>query len=311
MPNVEIENCSAYSRDPQPTSLVNVVGKDLLVASSQVRLLLIESKTFQMNVLQFLLDAMYKGTVAIVQFHTVIICDVQNITDQDCHVSMPIVQIMDEFYRTTDIMIRPRIFALATPSTDRWAHFDAKMLKLEATLDARVFGVTPERRAEIVALPDRPNEVVILYDKPSQVGETRLCKQLRQLDPTETIFRRYFKASRYALVELGPCASDLVWRRALKEIEASIPPWYADDEDDEDNTASVVNVKFKIKEIVKNWAFTMPNLDSGSRGFNITHKFLRLVHILRSCERYGDAFRGIIFGTLICFHQNFPRLSIL
>jgi len=88
------------------------------------------------------------------------------------------------------------------------------MLKLEQALDARVFGVTAEKRAEILALPDRPNELVVLYDTPQQILDTRLFKQLHSLDINETTYRRHFRASRHAHEEVGACASDLVWRRA-------------------------------------------------------------------------------------------------
>ena len=202
---------------------------------------------------------------------------------------------MNEFYRVTDSLSQPRIFALASSSPDRRSYFDSKMLKLEQTLDARVFGVTAEKRAEILALPDRPNELVVLYDTPQQISDTRLFKQLRSLDTNESAFRRHFRASRHAHEEVGACASDLVWRRALKDIDASLLPWDADFDED-DQSPSSDRIKARMRDIVKNWAFTMPNLDPSSRGFNVSHKFLRLVQVLITFSSYGEGFRGIIFG---------------
>ena len=204
---------------------------------------------------------------------------------------------MNEFYRITDSLSRPRIFALALSPPDRRSYFDSKMLKLEQTLDARVFGVTAEKRAEILALPDRPNELVVLYDTPQQIPDTRLFKQLHTLDLQETAFRRHFRASRHAHEEVGACASDLVWRRALKDIDSDLSPWDPDLDEDEQGTPSSDRMKFQMRDIVKNWAFTMPNLDPSSRGFNVSHKFLRLAQVLITFSSYGEGFRGIIFGV--------------
>jgi endoribonuclease Dicer len=240
-----------------------------------------------------LLDSLLRGTLAITQVHVLLITDAQNIQDQDSHISVPIVQIMNDFYRVTDPLSRPRIFALAT-AVKHGFHFDSAMLKLETTLNSKVFGVSAEKREEILALPDRPNEVVVLYEKPRQSAESRLFKQLHQLDPSHTIFRKHFRASQLALNEIGSCASDLIWRRALKDIEAVVQPWY--EEEDETGHSSVPAIQRQIRDIVKNWTFMMPNLDASSWGFNVTPKFLKLVQTLKSCEPHGAGFRGIVFG---------------
>jgi endoribonuclease Dicer len=238
------------------------------------------------------------------QAHLLVICDAQVIKNQDSHNSMPIVRIMSDFYRSTTSSLRPHVFALAFLSTDKRLHFDSKMLKLEQTLDAKVFGVTDEKRAEILALPDRPDEVVILYDNLQRSTETRLLKQLRSLDPSESLYRRYFLAARLAHDEVGPCASDLIWRYALKEMDGNLD-WLADSDDDDDEDLSEENIKLKMRNIVRNWPFTMPNLDASSKGFNVSHKFLRLVQILMTFKSYGDSFRGIIFGEITAIEFPF------
>lgn len=231
------------------------------------------------------------------QVHLIVVYDAQAIRNQDSHNSMPIVQIMNNFYSSADT--RPRVFALMSLSADRRLHFDSKMLNLEQTLNAKVFGVTDEKRAEILALPDRPDEIVILYDNLQRSSETRLFKQLRLLDPSESVYRRHFRAARHAHDEVGPCASDLVWRRALKEMDEGMP-WFNDsDDDDDDENLSEESIRLKMRKIVRNWVFTMPNLDASSKGFNVSHKFLRLVQVLMTFKSYGDAFRGIIFGEVI------------
>ena len=56
--------------------------------------------------------------------------------------------------------------------------------------------------------------------------------------------------------------------------------------------------KLEVLNTIKHWDFSMPNLDASSRGFNVTPKFLKLAQILKSCQPYGEDFRGIVFGQL-------------
>jgi endoribonuclease Dicer len=192
-----------------------------------------------------------------------------------------------------DPLSRPRVLALMTPA-DRGFCFDSAMLKLEMTLDSKVCGICPNRREEILAFSDRPHQIVVLYGSPSQPTMTNLSRQLHHLDPSQTFCRSYFMASREVLVEVGVCASDLVWRDAIKEIDSNAA--LLSEGNEEVVPVSKAHVQRQISEVVKNWEFTMPNLDHSSQGFNVTHKFLKLVKILKSCESYGEAFRGIVFG---------------
>lgn len=140
-----------------------------------------------------------------------------------------------------------------------------------------------------------PSEVVLMYDKVHEVVETELLRHIRSLDVSESIFPHHLNEARHVGMDVGACAADLVWRRALKNIDIDISP-YSEEEDDDGPIEILNKTKAKIRDAVKNWAFTMPNLDPNSRGFNVTPKFLRLVQILRSCEPYGEDFRGIVFG---------------
>lgn len=130
----------------------------------------------------------------------------------------------------------------------------------------------------------RPLEAVTLYDALLPNAESRLMEALHEIDPEESSFTNTFRAARYALVEVGLCASDLVWRRAIREYSAS-------GNDDDDPIFEIAN---KICDLVKNWVFAMPNLNLSSRGFNVTPKFVQLIHVLKSCGAYGDKFRGIV-----------------
>jgi endoribonuclease Dicer len=141
------------------------------------------------------------------------------------------------------------------------------------------------------------NEVVLVYDKMCGQTETQLFRVILSLDPSENIFRRQLREARRVGVAVGMCAADLVWRRALKTINVDIS-LYPEDEDNNGPLEILNKTKAKIRDAIKNWAFTMPNLDPNSRGFNVTPKFLQLVQILKSCEPYGENFRGIVFGTI-------------
>jgi endoribonuclease Dicer len=146
------------------------------------------------------------------------------------------------------------------------------------------------------ALRHCPREEVSLYDRSPRLFETRLSKQLRQVESSENVFRREFKAVRHVLLELGACASDLVWRRTLllADTGRSLSP--------KDCDASVNDIELTVRDIIKNCVFSMPNLDPSSRGFNVTPKFARLMQILKSCEPYGESFRGIVFGLFIYYY---------
>ncbi|KAF8639433.1 hypothetical protein AX16_010288 [Volvariella volvacea WC 439] len=242
---------------------------------------------------QSLLEGLEHGIFTMADIFSIVIIDAQYLKDQDSQTPLAILRVIEKFYHTCESSYRPRLLITATLPLAHWSAYDGGMLRLESIFDAKVFGITDERRIEIASLPDRPNEVVVLYEGVKSPIETKLYKQLHQLDPSEIVFRRYFKASRYVLWDLGPCGSDLVWRRALSDIKSSVAPW--DDDVDEGPGGSIAQVKARISNVVANWEFTMPNLDLSSRGFNVTHKFLRLVQTLKSCKTYGEAFRGIIF----------------
>lgn len=73
---------------------------------------------------------------------------------------------------------------------------------------------------------------------------------------------------------------------------------YEEEEDLQvDSVAREARIRQDVFRTIKNWTFTMPNLDSTSRGFNVSPKVTKLVQILQCFQKEGDGFRGIIFGT--------------
>ncbi|RDB22674.1 Dicer-like protein 1 [Hypsizygus marmoreus] len=234
-----------------------------------------------------LLDSLAHGTLAITQIHALV-----NIQDYNLPIPGPMVAVMNDFYQVADPLSRPRILTITAVPTNQEFHFDSPMLGMEITLVSKVFGITDERRREILALPDCSTELVILYNKPAQPLATTstLLESLEQFHPLGGPFKGLLRSSRIAFEELGTCASDLVWRRELKDLDAACRSGPGSNDED-----YALSVKRSVRDAVKNWPFTMPNLDTSSRGFNVTHKFLRLVKTLESCEPYGESFRGIVY----------------
>ncbi|KZV65685.1 hypothetical protein PENSPDRAFT_737573 [Peniophora sp. CONT] len=143
---------------------------------------------------------------------------------------------------------------------------------------------------------EAPEELVVFHERLDQLPLTPLYRKLHEADPEEQYLRRYFSASRHVLVEVGTCASELVWRRAANVIESSIVELDEDEEPDPEAPQTKERLaKLEILNVIKHWDFSMPNLDATSRGFNVTPKFLKLAQILKSCQPYGEDFRGIVF----------------
>ena len=140
--------------------------------------------------------------------------------------------------------------------------------------------------------PRHPSEVVVLYEPPSKLTFTPLYKHLREVDKDEKYSRRHFSAALQVLLDMGSCASDLVWRRALSDLDVSVSLAYNEDEEQAKEYVAL----FETREIIKNWEYTMPNLDPSSRGLNVTPKFLKLVQVLQSCRPHEESFRGVVFG---------------
>ena len=209
------------------------------------------------------------------QLHSLVVLDASTAI----YTSSPFVNIIKSFYRNSSVHLRPRILALCTNVGL------AGVYKLEELLEAKVargFATQNDRF--------RPTEVVIQYEPAVSVCDTRLTEQIRLLDSSESIPFRNFAVARRVLQELGPCASDLTWRRAMKEKDLKVEHDNGDD--------SVRKVTSDAQALVGNWVFTMPNVNPTSRGFNVTCKFAKLVELLEACKPYDDKFRGIILGGL-------------
>ncbi|GJJ07506.1 hypothetical protein Clacol_001708 [Clathrus columnatus] len=246
------------------------------------------------------LSSLVRGGLLLCQANVLILEDVDMVGD-----AHPIARVMSEFYNSSPREERPRIFGIISSNTDSAISYDIGMLKLEKLLDATVVGVPPELRIAVMALPDTPTELVVFYDPHFNLGrvDTPLLRQLRQVSSTVEYFKKQFKGARYVAYELGTCASDLVWRKALREMEKQTDLYLEEDDDDDERdikqqdsvSRSALKVKKKVYSIIKNWIFALPNLDHTSRGYNVTPKLVKLVQTLKAFEPQGENFRGIIF----------------
>lgn len=227
------------------------------------------------------------------QFHSLVIEDVQPIRMQGCYSYVPIVQVMNNFYLTTPAASRPRILAIGLLSNLSSNNFDSKLLRLELLLDCRTYSLSKERRLELSNLRDRPSESVVLYDQPTGKRAPQRCltKKLLEIDPQMRTGRRFFREAEIAGAKLGSAASDLTWKASAKEIGESIPTW----QENEDFETSD-SVRVRMRSTIDNWTFAMPNLNPTAPGFNVTHRFLRLIQILEACGSYGESFTCIIFS---------------
>ncbi|KAF8076296.1 hypothetical protein FPV67DRAFT_1471163 [Lyophyllum atratum] len=229
-----------------------------------------------------LLKSLIRGTLAMTQFQALIFSNIFNDRGQ---MGTSTLQIMHNFYLVTDYLSRPRILGFAPlPASMHMGHV---IHETGVMMDAKVIDLTGQRITDDSSAVCS-NEVVLLYDRTKQLAVSTLLNELLRLDPTGTVFRKHFGDSRHALNEVGPCASDLVWRRALKEIDAQLRAGSRI----EGEPISVVQTR--MRDLIKNYTFVMPNLDPSSQGFNVSHKFLMLIRTLESCEPYGESFHGIV-----------------
>nr|GAT54023.1 predicted protein [Mycena chlorophos] len=157
----------------------------------------------------------------------------------------------------------------------------------------RVAGLESDLPSKRPKLNDSIRELVISYTK-NEATDSKLYRQLVDLGVSNPDLNSIALVAQRVSIHVGECAGDLVWRRQLKEQPAN-----------KENT--------RIHEVVKHWPFAMPNLDSGSRGLNVSHKFLRLVQVIESFESYGESFRGVVFvqhhATARAIAELVPMLS--
>ncbi|KAF4602175.1 hypothetical protein EYR40_005379 [Pleurotus pulmonarius] len=192
----------------------------------------------------------------------------------------------------------PRLLVLVHSS---YLPFEKNMFDVEAVFKSKIARFSSHQPTEPpLYAPKGPSEVVITYGPSPAINDTKLIAELKLLDPSEKILRRHFKASRRALSEVGLCAADLVWRRAQQAIERAINGTPSHPGQNNHGKSSIsgthtADQQSKCLQTIKNWNYTMPNLDASSQGFNVTPKLLKLVELLKACQPYGEAFRGIVF----------------
>ncbi|KAI6110462.1 hypothetical protein EV401DRAFT_1869432 [Pisolithus croceorrhizus] len=183
--------------------------------------------------------------------------------------------VLECFYRAQNADARPIILALRSSARV------ADISQLEQVLETEAASLS----ATVTFSRLRPLEVVVQYEPPSSSQDTKLTERIRAIQFSESSLFEAFSAARRVIQELGPCACDLMWRRGMKRGALVV-------NDDGDAVAKVTS---ELQNLIDSWPFAMPNVNSSSRGFNVSPKFARLIQILNTCKLYGDKFRGIIF----------------
>ncbi|KAE9410383.1 hypothetical protein BT96DRAFT_961824 [Gymnopus androsaceus JB14] len=224
------------------------------------------------------------------QVGSLVLADLPFHGDDSSSISHPVFRIIKNFYTDLDPSSRPLILAGLFASTSFYPDITFRSLILEAALHSKIYGLSAEQRAACFSTPYPVKETIVCYDPPNPSPSTQLVQKLRALNSTESSVRRVFDIYQYTLAELGACASDLVWRRG-SEYLGSLPS--------------------SFHQILRESEFTLPNLDMSSPDFNVTPKLLKLVQILKSCQEFGDDFRGVIFVRRRILAQMIERLFAL
>jgi endoribonuclease Dicer len=86
------------------------------------------------------------------------------------------------------------------------------------------------------------------------------------------------------------------------EFQAGEPVPTGDEAADE-MASENFRLKSKVRTLLKEWTFTMPNLNPSSKSFNVTPKFAKLIQILQCFEAQGEEFRGLILGKFMSFRE--------
>lgn len=234
-------------------------------------------------VLQLLYEFLNRGELTMIQLHLLIFADLSELRGQTlAYIQM----VMKNFYMATDQLLRPRILGFL-PSLPQ--NVPSDISDLEGIMDSKLLHIDDYSF-------NRPSthfsELVLFYERTRLAVTPILVEQLeslRSLEPTDGFVLNYSEDSRCVLEEVGTCASDIFWRHALREFNESS----SCDIRVESNRRPIQK---SIQDCIRDWTFTLPNLDPASPKFNVTHKFVMLVKALRSCGPYGETFRGVILG---------------
>ncbi|KAJ4466505.1 hypothetical protein J3R30DRAFT_3689707 [Lentinula aciculospora] len=192
----------------------------------------------------------------------------------DSSISHPISRIIKNFYTVLDSSSRPLVFAGLFSPASFCSDITFNSLILEATLCCKIHGLTAESRTKCSAQLHSVRESVVFYDAPHSLPTTPLVRQLRSFSSSDSCVQRLLKYYQHALLQLGPCAADLVWGLESEQMGF---------------------LSSEVHQLLQSCDLMSPNIDINSPGLNVTPKVLKLVQVLKSCQDFGDDFRGVIF----------------
>ncbi|KIY73668.1 ribonuclease III [Cylindrobasidium torrendii FP15055 ss-10] len=177
----------------------------------------------------------------------------------------------------------------------------AKRTATSAGLDdapSKTDSIQHTKRRRLEENTNWPCERIVLYDpvmhEPSHILLSKIiCNETQQ----HPFFVVYLATAQRVYEELGTCASNLWWKRALPDIERQLKLCAETD----DSPDLLTRTRNKARETINRFMYILPNLNPYAMGFNVSPKFLRLVQTLKACEPVSKGFRAIVFvdSTLV------------
>lgn len=97
---------------------------------------------------------------------------------------------------------RPHFFGIILPQGGQF-HFGMQHIQLEDLVDAELYGIPSQTRAEVAALLEQPKELVVRFNPPAKISDTPLFKHLKSLDKREEVYKREFRRAKMMYVRLA------------------------------------------------------------------------------------------------------------
>ncbi|RPD61964.1 hypothetical protein L226DRAFT_463450 [Lentinus tigrinus ALCF2SS1-7] len=224
-----------------------------------------------------LVDSLADGSIKLSHAHLVVVSDAQRVVPMVT--PHPVLRLMSDFHSKTPAA--PRVFATLQSSIDRWASLD--LTRLETPLQARSFFVAPTRNLQ-GDIWSGPMELVVEYEPycPTQT-EPDVSAAVRKSDPQGTLFRaHHYRRACRVFLQLGPYAAYLYWKSVMTTSLSK-------------GGLSESTIATGLENLESEKLGDKLDIDVSSRTCNATPKLAKCVQMLELCERYGAAFRGVVY----------------
>ncbi|PIL36734.1 Dicer [Ganoderma sinense ZZ0214-1] len=237
-----------------------------------------------------LLDSLSDGSLKLSQAHLLVVSDAQRVVPMVT--PHPVLRMMTDFYGKTPEI--PKLLALLTSSSDRWASLD--LAWLEIPWRAQSFFLATKTADSWVG----PIELVMEFDSSAPApSEPSMSAVVRKADPEGLLVRpRHYRRARRVFAQLGSFAANAWWRDTLEKLLAAPTS--------SEGKAALVQAGLGI--VKDHGAMDKLQITLNSPVSNVTPKFSKLLQVLQPCSSYGDHFRGILFVQDRVVAQALPGL---